>query len=202
MEEYVSNGLNYDGFFQDWEIAIAKKLVNQFRGEYIYLRRVEFNDLLQEVLIHWNLNKDKYNSNRDASKKTFMAKVVRNKLIDILKEVIADKRKLNYQNISLDQPLGNDENCASLDDVISEDYILSSNNTLNPFLKILLKEDLSRAFLKLNSRQKKICNLILVEDLNVSELSQCLSTPRSTIYDEIKRIRKIFKKERLEDYLK
>jgi len=201
MEEYVSNDLNYEGFFQSWEIAIAKKLVNQFRGKNTCLKREEFNDLLQEVLIHWYSNKDKYNSNREASERTFMAKVVENKLTDILREIKTDKRTSNYQTISLDQPLGDDENNSTLSDVISEDNILPSSNTLSSFLKIQLKVDLARALLKLNSRQKKICNLILSEDLNVSELSLCLNTPRTTIFDEIKRIRKIFEKEQLKDYL-
>ena len=201
MEDNVSNDLNYEGFFQSWEIAIAKKLVNQFREKYTCLKREEFNDLLQEVLIHWHLNKDKYASYREASINTFMAKVVENKLTDILREVKTDKRTLNYQTISLDQPLGDDENYSTLSDVISEDDILSSSNNLSPFLKIQLKVDLSRAFLKLNSRQKMICNLIISEDLNVSELNQCLNTPRTTIFDEIKRIRKIFEKEQLKDYL-
>jgi len=201
MEDYVSNALNYEGFFQDWEIAIAKKSVNQFREKNTCLKREEFNDLLQEVFIHWYLNKDKYNSNRDASKKTFMAKVVENKLNDILREVKTDKRKVISHTISLDQPLGDDESCSTLGDVISENDILQSSNTLSPFLKIQLKVDLSRAFLKLNSWQKKICNLILNEDLNVSELSPCLNTPRTTIFDEIKRIRKVFEKEQLKDYL-
>ena len=102
MEEYVSNDLNYEGFFQSWEIAIAKKLVNQFRGKNTCLKREEFNDLLQEVLIHWYSNKDKYNSNREASERTFMAKVVENKLTDISREIKTDKRTSNYQTISLD----------------------------------------------------------------------------------------------------
>jgi RNA polymerase sigma-70 factor (ECF subfamily) len=201
MEDYVSNDLNYEGYFQSWEIAIAKKLVNQFWEKNTCLKREEFNDLLQEVFIHWYLNKDKYNSNRDASEKTFMAKVVENKLTDILREAKTDKRTLNYQTTSLDQSLDDDENCSTLSDLVSEDDILSRSNTLSPFLKIQLKVDLSRALLKLNSRQKKICNLILSEDLNVSELSLCLNTPRTTIFDEIKRIRKIFEKEQLKDYL-
>ena len=201
MEDYVSNDLNYEGFFQSWEVSIAKKLVNQFREKYMCLKREEFNDLLQEVFVHWYLNKDKYNSNREASERTFMAKVVRNKLKDILREIKTDKRTSNYQTVSLDQPPGDDESCSTLSDVISEGDILSRSNILSPFLKIQLKVDLSRALLKLNSRQKKICNLILCEDLNVSELSMCLNTPRTTIFDEIKRIRKIFEKEQLKDYL-
>ena len=201
MEDYVSNGLNYEGFFQDWEIAIAKKSVNQFREKYTYLKREEFNDLLQEVIIHWYLNKDKYNFNREASERTFMEKVIRNKLKDFLREIKTDKRTSNYQTISLDQPLGDDESCSTLNDVIIEADILSRSNTLRPFLKNQLKIDLSRAFLKLNSGQKKICNLILSEDLNVSEISLCLNTPRTTIFDEIKRIRKIFGKEQLKSYL-
>lgn len=201
MEDYVSNALNYGRFFQSWEIAIAKKSINQYRGKYTCLKREEFNDLLQEVLIQWYLNKDKYASYREASINTFMAKIVENKLTDILREVKTDKRTLNYQTISLDQPLDDDENCSTLSDLVSEDDILSRSNTPSPFLKNQLKVDLSRALLKLNSRQKKICNLILSEDLNVSELSLCLNTPRTTIFDEINRIRKIFEKEQLKDYL-
>lgn len=193
--------LNYKKTFLQWELAVAKKLVYEYQEKFECLKRIDFNDLLQEVLIYWYFKKKKFNPNRQASEQTFIAKVVKNKLTDILREAKTDKRTLNYQTISLDQPLCDDENCITLSDVTSEDDILSSSNTLNPFLKIQLKVDLSKAFLELNSRQKKICNLILSEDLNVSELSQCLSTPRSTIFDEIKRIRKIFEKEQLKDYL-
>jgi len=193
--------LKYKKLFQEWEIAIAKKIVYKYQEKHECLKRENFDDLLQEVLIHWYFNTKKFNFDRKVSKRTFMAKVVRNKLADILREVKTDKRTLNYQTISLDQPLGDDENYSTLSDTISEDGILSSSNTLSPFLKIQLKVDLSKAFLKLNSRQKKICNLILSEDLNVSELSLCLNTPRTTIFDEIKRIRKIFEKEQLKDYL-
>jgi RNA polymerase sigma-70 factor (ECF subfamily) len=201
MEDYVSNALNYEGFFQSWEIAIAKKLANQFRKKNTCLKRGEFNDLLQEVLIHWYLNKDKYNSNREASERTFMAKVVRNKLKDILREIKTDKRTSNYQTIPLDLPLGDDESCSTPGDVISENDILSGNNiTSDPFSKISLKIDLEKALQKLHPIPKKICNLIIKEGLNVSELSEYLNTPRSTIYDEIKRIRKIFEKEHLKNY--
>jgi RNA polymerase sigma-70 factor (ECF subfamily) len=193
--------LNYKKTFLQWELAVAKKLVYEYQEKFECLKGIDFDDLLQKILTHWYFNKEKFNPDRKTKEKTFMAKIVENKLTDILREAKTDKRTLNYQTISLDQPLDDDENCSTLSDLVSEDDILSRSNTLSPFLKIQLKVDLSRALLKLNSRQKKICNLILSEDLNVSELSLCLNTPRTTIFDEIKRIRKIFEKEQLKDYL-
>lgn len=55
---------------------------------------------------------------------------------------------------------------------------------------------------KLTPKQKELCLLLGEKGLTVKEASEYLKTPRSTIYDELKRIRTIFMKEGLEDYLK
>ena len=67
-------------------------------------------------------------------------------------------------------------------------------------LDIHLKIDLAETVRKLNRRQKEICSL-LQKGLTVTEVSSRRSMPRSTIYDEIGRIREIFQKKGLEDYL-
>ena len=38
---------------QRWEIAVSKKLVGEFRRRSRSPQREEFDDLLQECLIHW-----------------------------------------------------------------------------------------------------------------------------------------------------
>ncbi len=193
-------GQHYRVLFQDWEIAVAKKLVNEFQGKWRCLEREDFDDLLQECLIHWFFAKDDYDSTREASQKTFMGRIIRNKLTDLVRERESDKRKIAHLTVSLDEPLGDDEDSPALIDKIDEQTI--SDTAPNPFLEIQLKIDLSKALQKLTPTQKELCFLLGEKGLTVKEASDYLKTPRSTIYDELKRIRTIFMKEGLEDYLK
>lgn len=191
---------NYKGLFNDWEIAIAKKLVGEFQRKWKYLEEEDFEDLFQECLIHWLFTRDSYDSTHGASQKTYMGKVVRNKLTDLIREREADKRKISQFTVSLDEPLGNEEDAPSLIEKIDEKTI--SDSPQDTFLQVQLKIDLSKAMMKLTPQQKKICHLLGNDGFSIMQVSEYLKTPRSTIYDEIKRIRNIFMKENLEDYLK
>lgn len=191
---------NYQGLFQDWEIAVAKKLVHEFQGKWTCLEQEDFDDLLQECLIHWFSAKDDYDPSREATQKTFMGRIIRNKLIDLVREREADKRKIAHLTVSLDEPIGNDEDAQTLMDKIDEGAIADAPT--DPFWEIQLKIDLSKVLKKLAPHQKKLCRLIGKKGLSVKEASEYLKTPRSTVYDELKRIRTIFMKEGLEKYLK
>lgn len=193
-------GQNYRGLFQDWEIAVATKLVNEFQGKWKCLEREDFDDLLQECLTHWFFAKDDYDPAREASQKTFMGWIIRNKLTDLVRERESDKRKIAHLTVSLDKPLGENENSPTLIDKIDE--VTVTNAPPNTFLEIQLKIDLSKALQKLTPQQKELCHLLGEKGLTVKEVSEYLKTPRSTLYDELKRIRTIFMKEGLEDYLK
>ncbi len=190
---------NYGGFFQDWEIAVAKNLINEFREQWTCLEREGFDDLFQECLTHWYFAKDDYDPARKASQKTFMGKVIRNKLKDLVDEREADKRKIAHLTVSLDELLGDDEDSTPLIDKIDASIITDASP--NPFLRIELKLDLSKALQKLTPQQKTLYHLC-EKGFNITEASEYLKTPRSTLYDEIERIRTIFMKEGLEDYLK
>jgi len=191
---------NYRGLFQDWEIAVAKKLVNEFQGKWRCLQREDFDDLLQECLTHWFFAKDDYDPTREASQKTFMGRIIRNKLTDLVRERESDKRKIAHLTVSLDEPLGKDEDSPTLIDKIDEQT--NSDASPNPFLEIQLRIDLSKALQQLTPQQKELCRLLGEKGLTVKKISEYLKTPRSTIYDELKRIRTICMKEGLEDYLK
>jgi RNA polymerase sigma-70 factor (ECF subfamily) len=193
-------GQNYRGLFQEWEIAVAKKLINEFKKKWTCLEREDFDDLLQECLTHWYFAKDNYDTGREASQKTFMGKVIRNKLIDLIREREADKRKIAHLTISLDEPLEDDDDSPRLIDKLDEGTV--NNVPHSQFSEIQLKIDLSKAFQKLTPQQKSLCRLLGEKGVTVKEASEYLETPRSTIYDELKRIRTIFMKEGLEDYLK
>lgn len=186
---------NYKGLFKGWEIGIAKNLINEFKNKWKCLEREDFDDLLQECLTHWFFVKDKYDSKREASKSGFMSRVIRNKLTDIVELKQTNKRKLDYLSISLNQALGNDKDSPALLDKLED----TSSNLLH---KAHLEKDLSETLKKLTSQQKELCRLLSEEGMNIKKASEHLKIPRSTIYDEIKRIRAIFRKEKLENYLK
>ncbi|MFA5104833.1 MAG: hypothetical protein WC527_06620 [Candidatus Margulisiibacteriota bacterium] len=101
--------MNYGGLFEGWEIAVAKRLIDEYRKAWSCLQREGFDDLLQECLVHWLDVRDGYDPGQDASKQTFMAKVIRNKLGNILEKATAEKRKTIYESVSLDKPLNDDD---------------------------------------------------------------------------------------------
>ena len=124
-----------------------------------------------------------------------MARIVRNKLTDLIRERETEKRKIAHLAISLDSPLKDDESAPTPMSRI--DAAEASDRLLDVELKI----DLSKALQSLNPRQRKLCRLLKEDGLTIKEASEYLKIPRSTIYDELKRIRRIFMKGRLADYL-
>ena len=184
----------YEDVFEDWEVAVAKNLIDDFRQMQPCLRREGFEDLLQECLTRWFFVRNDYDPVREASPQTFMGRVVRNKLTDIIREQRADKRKVNHLTVSLDEPSGDNDDSCALEDTIADK---------NPefCVQVDLKIDLPTVLDKLTLKQKELCHLLGEAGLNIKQVSDHLGTPRSTIYDEIERIRKIFQKEGLQKYL-
>jgi len=190
---------SYRGLFQDWEMAVARKLVNEFQERWTCLGREDFDDLLQECLTHWFFAKDRYNASQGTSEKTFMGKVIRNKLTDLVRERETDKRKIAHLSVSLDEPIGDDMDSLTLLDTLHEETIAKTSGDF--FSKMSPKIDLYKAMQKLSPQQKQLCQLLGEEGFTITEASEYLKTPRSTVYDELKRIRKIFEKEQLNEYL-
>jgi len=196
----VSESLNYSGLFQSWEIAIAKNLIEEHRSRYPCIEREDFNDLLQICLTHWDRRKKGYDPARGASRETFMGKVIRNKLTDLVRKRESNKRKVDYIAVSLDEPLADEEDSSTLGDTIDESTV--KGGSPDPFFRVDLRIDLSRVLKKFTPHQKKLCHLLGEKGLTVTEASDYLKTPRSTIYDELKRIGELFQREGLRDYLK
>lgn len=187
--------LNYGGLFESWELAVAKRLVSDYRKEWKCLEREGFDDLLQECLMHWLDVRDGYDAGRDASKQTFMAKVIKNKLSNIVEKATAEKRRTIYESVSLDESLNDDENAPTLKDKIPD------TKDTSPHTNIELKIGLSKAYQKLTPQQKKLCELLGEEGLSVTEASKEMKKHRRHLYREIARIREVFEKEGLKDYL-
>jgi len=189
---------SYAELFEDWEFAIAGKLIGEYRRVWPCLEREELEDLMQECLTHWALVRDRHDAAREASRQTFMASVVRNKLRDMTRSRRAHRRKVNYVATSLDEPQGGGESSSALGDELDETGGLAVRR--GALSQIELRLDLERTTAKLTQRQRRLCDL-LREGFSVADASRVLRTPRSTLSDEITRIRKVFERAGLDDYL-
>jgi RNA polymerase sigma factor (sigma-70 family) len=181
-------GLFYGDLFADWEIAIAKSLIRKFQESYPWIKGLDFDDLLQECLFHWYLNRGSYRQGKGASAKTYMAKVLKNQLQLMLREQQADKRKIIHEAISLEVPVGEGE--TTLADLIADNQSPADDS---------IRLDVEAIVRTLTPLQREVCNL-LAQEYSVKRVAELLGKPRSTIRDEIKRIREIFSQRGLKDY--
>jgi RNA polymerase sigma factor (sigma-70 family) len=181
-------GLFYGDLFADWEIAIAKSLIRKFQESYPWIKGLDFDDLLQECLFHWYLHRGSYRQGKGASAKTYMAKVLKNQLQLMLREQQADKRKIIHEAISLEVPVGEGE--TTLADLIADNQSPADDS---------IRLDVEAIVRTLTPLQREVCNL-LAQEYSVKKVAELLGKPRSTIRDEIKRIREIFSQRGLKDY--
>lgn len=185
----------------NWEIATAKKLVSEYRRKHRILEREEFEDLMQECLTHWVVVRRRIPPEPDAPPPVaYMAQVVRNKLTDLVREMTADKRAGDPGAFSLEEPVDGSEDGLTLGEVLADERVdpASSGGMDTRHARI----DLDRVMALLTPAQQRLCRMLGEEGLSIKEASEKLRIPRGTVYEEIKRIRRIFDLQGLGDYLK
>lgn len=91
------------GLFSEWEIAVTKKVTRQFKRRCPCLHRDDVEDLADECLSHWLTVRSKYDLQKIEYPKSFLARIVTNKLSDVVKNHLCEKREQYFQAVSLDQ---------------------------------------------------------------------------------------------------
>lgn len=192
-------GLKYEEVFEDWEIAIAVRLVSRFRAERRVLEREDFEDLLQECLAHWYSSRDKYDPSRDASRQTFMSRVLTNKLKDLAKARTRDMRRASYEAVSLDAPIREDEPGRTFLDLI--DDAAAEVAPEEPIVMIPFRMRLKKAWARLSGREQELCRLRM-DGLDMTKAMKAMGISKDKAYEMRKRIQKIFEQEKLRGYFK
>jgi RNA polymerase sigma-70 factor (ECF subfamily) len=184
-------GSSYEGVFEDWEVAIARKLCSDFLARHSWLKGFDLNDLMQECLVQWYLARHTFEKGKGASPQTYMARVVKHRLHNILEGQLAEKRKADRLTASLETPVDDEQTPL-------KDLVPAAEETVEAVVSLRL--DLELAMSRLSPLQRKLCTL-LRQGYGVTEIGAILKRPRPTVYDEIKRIRKVFADAGLEEYL-
>ena len=184
-----------------WEIAVTKKLVGDFRRRFRSLARQEFDDLMQDCLAHWIVVRRKLQPDPATPPVAYMAQVVRNKLTDLIREQEADKRAGDQDALSLDAAVDASEDGMTLADLLADNAASQADEAgaVDPHDARL---DIARAMARLTPVQRRLCQMLGAQDLSIKEAAERLRIPRGTLYEEIKRISKVFADQGLGDYLK
>ncbi len=154
---------NYGGLFQAWELAIARKLVREFHATSRALQHEEADDLLQEVLLHWHHARASHDPLGKASIRTYMARVVRNKLIDLIRERESDKEKINI--LADPTEITHEGEPGSTTDDAGGDPPEPEEAREHRDAEQSLHLDLARALARLTPRQRDLCQLLLEQEL-------------------------------------
>ena len=185
---------------QRWEIAVTKKLVGEFRRRWQSLAHEDFDDLMQDCLAHWIVVRRKLAPDPDEPPVAYMVQVIRNKLMDLVREQATEKRAGEQDALSLDAALDGFEGDMTLADLLPdrESAQLDDPGAVNHHHAHI---DIARALVRLTPVQRRLCQMLGEEGLSIKEAAERLRIPRGTLYAEIKRIRKVFADQGLGDYL-
>jgi RNA polymerase sigma factor (sigma-70 family) len=181
------------GELADWEIALVQLLVYDFLASRTVSPGFEEDDLAQECLLHWWSQRQRYEETRGASMRTFLRTVVKAKLIDIERTMKAGKRGAGQRPLSLDAPLSHEAGGKGT----LGDTVPAGETAIEVMSSVMREHLLSR----LAPGQRRLV-LGLEAGMSMSEISKRLDVPRTTLYDELERIRRVFRDEGLEEFLR
>ena len=189
-------GVGLDG----WEIAVAKKLVGEYRRRSRILERYEFEDLVQDCLLHWITVRGSLDRDPANPPLGYMATVLRNWLADLVRKRGTDKRSGDLDTPSLDASIDGSDDGMTLAELL--DVSQSRDSAGDGETHHHMHLDLLRTCAHLTPAQQRLCLMLGEEGLSVKAAAEQLGIPRGTLYEEINRIRKLFADHGMEIYLR
>ena len=184
-----------------WELAVTHKLVGEYRRRSRILERHEFDDVVQDCLLHWIGVRKKLAPDPDDPPVGYMAQVLRNKLTDWVRERGAEKRAGDLRTVSLDATVDGSEDGMTLAESL-EASEFTQTGEMGETHRHHVRMDLLRVLARLTPAQQRLCVMLGQEGLSIKEAAEQLRIPRGTLYEEIKRIRKVFSDHGLDNYLR
>ena len=126
-----------------------------------------------------------------------MNHVMHRYLLDVARRASAKKRKAEQSMASLNEPILRE---TEEPDELTLEGIVPDETSKTHMAGLPLRMDLATILTRLTPHQQAICRL-LTEGETVTAVSRSLKVPRTTLYDEIKRIRRMFYEAGLRQYV-
>jgi RNA polymerase sigma-70 factor (ECF subfamily) len=137
-----------------------------------------------------------------SQKNTFIVRIVDHKAASLVQSQRRAKRGFGYCMCSLDDVLSDaDEGDRPHSEIVGEDEVFLRTGRANrpTYERADLRLDVTLTVSRLPPRLSRLCRDLQCQ--NVQEISRETGISRSAIYDGIKRIRRRFEADRLDDYL-
>jgi RNA polymerase sigma-70 factor (ECF subfamily) len=101
--------------------------------------------------------------------------------------------------VSLDAPVNAEDDTPTWRDVLGRQMAETSTPTAD---ETIVRLDLLRLVAALTPQQQRLCALLAEEGLTVTEVAERLGVSRPTVYDELRKLRKLFAAHGLQHYLR
>ena len=152
-------------------------------------------DLVQECLLHWWLQRSRYDEARGANRRTFMNRVCEHRLWDLWRGAHASQRWSPRGTLSLDAPAteGGDPLAELLEDSAHGPDVLAEYSELLALI--------ARLRSRLTPRQQEVLDGLHVSR-TVAEIARELGVHRDTVYEDRRRIQNACRDAGLEDFLR
>jgi DNA-directed RNA polymerase specialized sigma24 family protein len=156
-------------------------------------------DIEQELILHLLLREHRHDPKR-ASRRTFISRILDNKIRHLLETRHARIRDQRCCQTSLNQEFVDDEGnvCEWLDSIVQSGKWDGPSRESRQHCAHELRLDLAVALAELSPPQLTLCRCLMFHD--IAEVSRLLGVPRSTLYDRIQGIREVFDSHGLEIY--
>jgi RNA polymerase sigma-70 factor (ECF subfamily) len=178
---------------QSWEIELAQGIVRRFLASSKTFPVLDYDDLFQECLLHWWTQRQRYRKERGASPGTYMRRLLNAKLVDLTREAKAAKRGCGRITDSLDREVGEEkEDGLVLGDLVPGNVDVEAESSL--------RVDLQRGVALLTERQRLVIRT-LAAGWRITDISRRSGLSRDTLYEELHRIRQVFRDAGLKEYL-
>jgi DNA-directed RNA polymerase specialized sigma24 family protein len=196
VPRYAPTPRDPTGTFADWELHAVAAEVDAFLATHPSLR-VEAEEIVWECLQHWHRRRVRYAKSRGARERTFLNRVVGNKLLDILDRSLSGKEQLNRHASSIDVPVRDVEDLTLADLLADEDPHGAPEGAA---LAAEVRWAVDRATAQLTERDRDVIERLRRGD-RVSEISRETGRSRGAVYGDIDRIRLVFEDEGLAAFL-
>ena len=174
----------YLSYFDDETFRVASRVVNRFLGRYaIFFGSLDFDDLMQECLFYYYVQKKRYWEKAEAAgmtEKAYLGMMCNQHLNHMLRDL---SRKGRGAAAVAHKDFG-DRDSVGFNDAGDLDIIenlFAGGLCVNPEENLILKENCFRVYKKLNEFGKKVFVLMVNDNLNSEEIAEDLGYKSSSI---------------------
>ena len=188
------------GGFRKYAVWIIKYKAKQLVGKAGF-NESDIEDLEQDMMLDVLCRLPKYDSKK-AKLSTFVSRILRHRIATIIDERQAYKRDLEQCSLSLNDVLiwSDGEIVERIDAYDIEEYLKRTGRLSRTFEdRMDISIDLEIVIASLSPEMRTLCERLKSE--NVAEISRDSGIPRVTLYNRIKKLRKLLEASGLSEYL-